>query len=46
MELCKAAGARLVKKLPVAGAFHTALMQPAADGLRDFLFLVAGGRHP
>ena len=37
MELCKAAGARLVKKLPVAGAFHTALMQPAADGLREAL---------
>jgi [acyl-carrier-protein] S-malonyltransferase len=31
MELCKAAGARRVMKLPVAGAFHTALMQPAAE---------------
>ncbi|MFH0938330.1 MAG: ACP S-malonyltransferase [Planctomycetota bacterium] len=31
MELCKAAGAKRVLKLPVAGAFHTALMQPAAD---------------
>src|SRR5204863_4837961 len=30
-ELCKAAGAKRVLKLPVAGAFHTALMQPAAD---------------
>lgn len=30
-ELCKAAGARRVIKLPVAGAFHTLLMQPAAD---------------
>jgi [acyl-carrier-protein] S-malonyltransferase len=30
-ELCKTAGARRVLKLPVAGAFHTALMQPAAD---------------
>jgi [acyl-carrier-protein] S-malonyltransferase len=29
-ELCKAAGARRVMKLPVAGAFHTALMEPAA----------------
>ncbi|MBI3829655.1 MAG: ACP S-malonyltransferase [Planctomycetes bacterium] len=37
MELCKAAGARRVMKLPVAGAFHTALMQPAADGLREAL---------
>jgi len=31
MELCKAAGAKRVMKLPVAGAFHTALMQPASD---------------
>ena len=31
IELCKAAGARRVMKLPVAGAFHTKLMQPAAD---------------
>jgi [acyl-carrier-protein] S-malonyltransferase len=30
-DLCKAAGAKRVLKLPVAGAFHTALMQPAAD---------------
>ena len=30
-DLCKAAGAKRVMKLPVAGAFHTALMQPAAD---------------
>ncbi|MCW8131787.1 MAG: ACP S-malonyltransferase [Planctomycetota bacterium] len=37
MDLCKAAGARRVMKLPVAGAFHTALMQPAADGLREAL---------
>ena len=30
-ELCKAAGARRVMKLPVAGAFHTELMRPAAN---------------
>jgi [acyl-carrier-protein] S-malonyltransferase len=30
-ELCKAAGARRVIRLPVAGAFHTALMQPAGE---------------
>ena len=30
-ELCKAAGAKRALKLAVAGAFHTALMQPAAD---------------
>jgi len=37
MALCKEAGARRCMKLPVAGAFHTALMQPAADGLKDVL---------
>lgn len=31
-ELCKVAGAKRIIKLPVAGAFHTKLMQPAADG--------------
>jgi len=37
MELCKAAGARRVMKLPVSGGFHTALMQPAADEFREVL---------
>jgi [acyl-carrier-protein] S-malonyltransferase len=36
-DLCKAAGAKRVMKLPVAGAFHTALMQPAADGFNPVL---------
>ncbi len=36
-ELCKAAGARRVMKLAVAGAFHTALMQPAADAFNSVL---------
>jgi len=48
MELCKAAGARMVKKLPVAGAFHTALMQPATDGLQAALAAttIQRGRAP
>jgi len=37
MELCKAAGARRVMKLPVAGAFHTALMEPAARQFKEEL---------
>lgn len=36
-DLCKAAGARRVLKLAVAGAFHTALMQPAADDFGPLL---------
>ena len=36
-ELCKAAGARRVLKLPVAGAFHTELMRPAADAFGPVL---------
>jgi [acyl-carrier-protein] S-malonyltransferase len=37
----KAAGARTAKPLAVGGAFHTPLMQPAADALRDDLASVA-----
>jgi [acyl-carrier-protein] S-malonyltransferase len=33
----KAAGAKRALRLPVAGAFHSTLMQPAADRLADFL---------
>jgi [acyl-carrier-protein] S-malonyltransferase len=37
IELAKGEGCRLAKKLPVSGAFHSSLMQPAYDGLQEQL---------
>jgi [acyl-carrier-protein] S-malonyltransferase len=37
MEACKAKGAKRALPLPVSAPFHSSLMQPAADRLRDYL---------
>lgn len=37
VELLKDRGCRLAKLLPVSGAFHSSLMQPAYDGLKESL---------
>ena len=37
VRILKERGCKLAKKLPVSGAFHSALMQPALEGLRMHL---------
>jgi len=37
VEIASERGARMAKLLPVSGAFHSSLMQPALDGLRSEL---------
>lgn len=37
VEILKEEGCRLAKILPVSGAFHSSLMQPAYDGLKESL---------
>lgn len=37
VEMASERGARMAKLLPVSGAFHSSLMQPALDGLRSEL---------
>lgn len=37
VEIAKEQGCRLAKVLPVSGAFHSSLMEPAFEGLKDAL---------
>jgi len=37
IDACKARGAKRAMTLPVSAPFHSSLMQPAADRLRDYL---------
>ena len=41
VDLLKEEGCRLAKVLPVSGAFHSSLMQPAYDGLKENLEALA-----
>lgn len=46
MEIARTKGARLVKELPVGGAFHSPLMAEALQGLREVLDRVSISHPP